>query len=58
MNWEMLAALIRHLATFGGGYVVANSGGTITDVDVQSITGAVIAIGGIIWSIIQKRRKA
>lgn len=56
MNWDVISGLLRHLLTFGGGYLVTN--GTLTDGDVQAITGGVIAIGGVLWSILNKRSVA
>lgn len=53
MNWEMIGGLIRHLLTFGGGFLVTS--GTISDGDLQAVVGGVIAIGGVLWSIFTKR---
>lgn len=53
MNWEMIGGLVRHLLTFGGGFLVTN--GTISDGDLQAVVGGVIAIGGVLWSIFTKR---
>jgi len=52
MNWEMVAGLTRHLMTFGGGFLVTQ--GSITEGDLQALTGGVIAIGGVLWSAYQK----
>ena len=53
MNWEMVSGVLRHLLTFGVGFLVTN--GTLTDGDVQAISGGVIAIGGVLWSLFHKR---
>ena len=53
MNWDIIGGLVRHLLTFGGGFLVTN--GTITDGDLQAVVGGVIAIGGVLWSIYTKR---
>jgi hypothetical protein len=53
MNWDVIGGLVRHLLTFGGGFLVTN--GTITDGDLQAVVGGVIAIGGVIWSAFAKR---
>ena len=53
MNWDIIGGLVRHLLTFGGGFLVTN--GTITDGDLQAVVGGVIAIGGVLWSIFTKR---
>jgi hypothetical protein len=56
MNWDMIGGLIRHLLTFGGGFLVTN--GTITEPDLQTAIGGIIAIGGVLWSIVTKRQAA
>jgi len=53
MSWDMIGGLIRHLLTFGGGFLVTN--GTISDGDLQAVVGGFIAIGGVLWSIFAKR---
>jgi hypothetical protein len=53
MTWDVIGGLVRHLLTFGGGFLVTN--GTITDTDLQAVVGGVIAIGGVLWSIFAKR---
>jgi len=52
MNWEVVGGLVRHVLTFGGGFLVTN--GTLTDGDLQAVIGGVIAIGGVLWSIFHK----
>ena len=53
MNWDVIGGFVRHLLTFGGGFLVTN--GMITDGDLQAVVGGVIAIGGVLWSIFAKR---
>jgi len=53
MNWEMIGGLLRHLLTFGGGFLVTS--GVATDGDIQTVVGGVIAIGGVLWSIWTKK---
>ena len=53
MDWAVIGALLRHLLTFGGGFLVTD--GVLTEPDLQTGIGAVIALGGVIWSIVQKR---
>ena len=55
MNWDIIGGLVRHLLTFGGGFLVTN--GTMTDGDLQAVVGGVIAIGGVLWSIFTKRTR-
>ena len=53
MNWDVIGGLVRHLLTFGGGFLVTN--GTMSDGDLQAVVGGVIAIGGVLWSVFTKR---
>jgi len=52
MNWEMVGGLVRHVLTFGGGFLVTD--GTLTDGDLQAVIAGVIAISGVIWSVFHK----
>lgn len=52
MNWEMVGGLVRHVLTFGGGFLVTN--GTLTDGDLQAVIGGLLAIGGVLWSLWHK----
>jgi len=52
MNWENIASILRHVLTFGGGIVVAK--GWLSDGTVQSIIGAIIAVGGAVWGQFNK----
>ena len=52
MNWEMVGGLVRHVLTFGGGFLVTN--GTLTDGDLQAVIAGAIAMGGVLWSIFHK----
>jgi hypothetical protein len=53
MTWDVIGGLIRHLLTFGGGFLVTN--GTIAEAELQTLVGAAVAIGGVLWSIFAKR---
>jgi hypothetical protein len=50
----MWMGILRHALTTAGGALVAN--GTISDGELQTGVGAVIAIVGLAWSIWEKRR--
>jgi len=52
MNWEQIASILRHVLTFGGGFIVAK--GWISEGVMLDIVGAIIAIGGIIWGFFNK----
>ena len=48
-----LSGLIRHGLTFLGGLLVAK--GYIDAEAVQEIVGAVMTLGGFVWSVLDKR---
>ena len=53
MNMEMVLGLVRHLLTFGGGFVVAK--GWLDEGSVTEVVGAAITIIGSVWSVFQKK---
>ena len=55
MNSVLLLGLIRHLLTFGGG--VLTSSGYLDQSQSETAVGAVIAIVGVVWSAIEKKRR-
>lgn len=48
MNMHTCLGFLRHLLTFGGGYLVAN--GKISDPDLQEYVGIIITVTGALWS--------
>lgn len=52
MNWEQISGILRHVLTFGGGFIVAK--GWISEGAMLDVVGAVITIGGVIWSMVTK----
>lgn len=56
LTWETISGLVRHLLTFGGGFLVTN--GTITNDELGLAVGAVITLGGIAWSVLSKKKSA
>ncbi len=56
MTWEMTAGILRHLLTAAGGILASK--GVIGASDVELVSGAIIAVGGVIWSIVAKRKAA
>lgn len=52
MNWEQISSILRHILTFGGGFIVAK--GWIDTETMTGIVGAIITIGGAIWAMINK----
>ncbi len=54
MLWNtVLAPMVRHGLTLGGGALV--SAGVIDAGQSQIVTGALLALAGVVWSVIEKR---
>ena len=53
MNKEMVLGIIRHLLTAFGGAFAANGAATATDV--ETIIGGVVALVGVVWSVLSKK---
>lgn len=54
MSWDVIAGIVRHLLTAGGGVLVSK--GLIEAGQLDIVVGAVIAIGGVAWSIVAKKK--
>jgi hypothetical protein len=54
MNLEAWLGLVRHLLTFGGGFLV--SAGYASGDEVTAGVSALAALVGVVWSVIQKVR--
>jgi hypothetical protein len=52
---EQIEGIIRHSLTTVGGVLIAK--GLIDDAILTEVIGAAITISGIVWSIIDKRKK-
>lgn len=52
-SWDEVQGLIRHALTTGGGVLVTH--GVIGGGDVEPIVGALVALIGVVWSIVSKR---
>jgi energy-converting hydrogenase Eha subunit C len=52
---ETVLGLIRHLLTFGGGFLVAK--GYLDEASAGELVGAVTTIVGIVWSGLSKSDK-
>ena len=46
--------VVRHILTFGGGYLTSN--GVVSASELEAGIGAIITLGGIAWSIYEKRK--
>jgi F0F1-type ATP synthase assembly protein I len=53
LTQTILMGVIRHVLTGAGGYLVAN--GYATTSQWQQIAGGIIALGAIVWSLLQKK---
>ena len=53
-----LAGAVRHLLTFAGGFLVAKFGLDMSAEDIAAMAGAVVTVGGVIWSVVAKRKIA
>lgn len=53
MNKDMILGLVRHVLTFGGGFVVAK--GWIDAAGANEAVGAIAALIGVLWSAYDKR---
>lgn len=56
MNVEMISAVVRHLLTLAGGYFVSK--GLVDQMSSEAIIGGVVAAIGVVWSIVNKVKKA
>ena len=56
MNWEQISSILRHILTFGGGFVVAR--GWISETLMLEIVGVIVTIGGGIWAMFNKTSNA
>lgn len=54
MNIESIMGVLRHILTFGGGFLV--SAGALDAATLETAVGAIISLAGIAWSIFSKRK--
>ena len=54
MNKESILGIIRHILTFGGGFMTQN--GIATDSEVTTGVSAAVTLVGVIWSILSKKK--
>lgn len=55
MNKDTILGVIRHILTFGGGYLVTKG---FTDAATSDqIIGGVTALIGVVWSILDKKNR-
>lgn len=56
MTLETITALVRHLLTFGGGFLVSSN--TFDSATLDTGVGAILTLFGIAWSIWHKKSSA
>lgn len=56
MTLEKTLGIIRHSLTFGGGFLVTS--GVLTDATLEAGIGAIATLIGVVWSVIDKNKKA
>lgn len=56
MNKEKLLGIIRHVLTFGGGYIVAK--GWFDEATMNAVVGAAVTIIGAVWSVMAPEKAA
>ena len=54
MNTDTVLGIIRHMLTFGGGFMTQN--GMATDDQVTTAVSAAVTLIGVIWSILSKKK--
>ena len=54
MKKEELLGIVRHALTFVGGIIVTN--GLVDQSAMTELSGAVLTIAGIVWSVMNKRK--
>jgi hypothetical protein len=55
MNKETILGVIRHILTFGGGYMVAK--GWLDDALMNNMAAAIITLVGAAWSVYDKKTR-
>lgn len=54
MNKDTILGIVRHILTIGGGLLVQR--GNIDPSQAETLIGAIIAVVGVTWSILSKRK--
>lgn len=54
MKFEEIKGFVRHLLTFGGGFLV--SADILEATQVDTVVGGLIAIIGVVFSVLNKRK--
>ena len=54
MNKQAILGIVRHILTFGGGFMTQN--GLATGEEVTTGVSAVVTLIGVIWSVMSKKK--
>ena len=54
MSKEAILGIVRHILTFGGGFVAER--GLASGEEVQTGVAALITLVGLVWSVLNKRK--
>tara|TARA_R100000808_G_scaffold512_1_gene2676 strand:+ start:25149 stop:25316 length:168 start_codon:yes stop_codon:yes gene_type:complete len=55
MSKEAILGIVRHILTFGGGFITER--GLATGEEVTTGVAAVVTLVGLVWSVMNKRKK-
>lgn len=56
MNLETILGVVRHVLTFGGGFLVAK--GFLDSETLNQVVAALVTLFGVGWSVVAKRKAA
>jgi hypothetical protein len=56
MNMDKVLGIIRHVLTFGGGFLV--DADKLTEANLQNGVAAIVTLVGLAWSVYEKFKKA
>lgn len=56
MTKDAILGLVRHVLTFGAGWLVAQN--FVTASGAETAVGAIVALVGVAWSIFDKKKRA
>ena len=55
MSKEAILGIVRHILTFGGGFVAER--GLASGEEVTTAVAALVTLVGLVWSVLNKRNK-
>ena len=55
MTKNALLGFVRHILTFGGGFLVSE--GVVSATQLETGLGALITLSGVVWSIFDKKTR-